>query len=235
MRQANLIMMSAAMLLAACGGTKDAGKTDQVLIEKSDIKIEGKRMTPEALWAMGRIGGFAVSPDGKKIAYTVAYYSVPENKSNREVFVMNADGSENQQITHTPYQENEVTWIKGGTKLAFLSNDNGSSQLYEMNPDGSGRKQLTNYDVNSGADKRIRVHVDAENYRAKREQSLERLANKVAAKVVKYRRSVTLEPMNAYERHVIHTALQDVPGITTYSTGVDPNRRVIVAFDRESK
>ena len=146
MRQANLFMMSAAMLLAACGGTKDAGKTDQVLIEKSDIKIEGKRMTPEALWAMGRIGEFAVSPDGKKIAYTVAYYSVPENKSNREVFVMNADGSENQQITHTPYQENEVTWIKGGTKLAFLSNDNGSSQLYEMNPDGSGRKQLTNYD-----------------------------------------------------------------------------------------
>ena len=59
---------------------------------------------------------------------------------------MNADGSENQQITRTPYQENEVTWIKGGTKLAFLSNDNGSSQLYEMNPDGSGRKQLTNYD-----------------------------------------------------------------------------------------
>ena len=146
MRQANLFMMSAAMLLAACGGTKDAGKTDQVLIEKSDIKIEGKRMTPEALWAMGRIGGFAVSPDGKKIAYTVAYYSVPENKSNREVFVMNADGSDNQQITRTPYQENEVTWIKGGTKLAFLSNDNGSSQLYEMNPDGSGRKQLTNYD-----------------------------------------------------------------------------------------
>ena len=146
MRQANLFMMSAAMLLAACGGTKDAGKTDQVLIEKSDIKIEGKRMTPEALWAMGRIGGLAVSPDGKKIAYTVAYYSVPENKSNREVFVMNADGSDNRQITRTPYQENEVTWIKGGTKLAFLSNDNGSSQLYEMNPDGSGRKQLTNYD-----------------------------------------------------------------------------------------
>ena len=146
MRQANLFMMSAAMLLAACGGTKDAGKTEQVLIEKSNIKIDGKRMTPEALWAIGRIGGFAVSPDGKKIAYTVAYYSVSENKSNREVFVMNADGSDNRQITRTPYQENEVTWIKGGTKLAFLSNDNGSSQLYEMNPDGSGRKQLTDYD-----------------------------------------------------------------------------------------
>ena len=138
--------MSAAMMLASCGGTKDAGKTDQALIGKSDIKIEGRRMTPEALWAMGRIGGLAVSPDGKQIAYTVAYYSVPENKSNREVFVMNADGTDNRQITHTPYQENEVTWAADGSKLLFLSNDNGSSQLYEMNPDGSGRKQISKYD-----------------------------------------------------------------------------------------
>ena len=68
-------------------------------------------------------------------------------------------------------------------------------------------QQLTNYAVNSGRDKRVRIHVDAENYRAKREQSLESLANKVAGKVLKYRRSVTLEPMNAYERHVIHAAL----------------------------
>ena len=66
-------------------------------------------------------------------------------------------------------------------------------------------------------------------------EALQRLAVKVAGKVTKYRRNITLEPMNAYERHVIHTALQDVPGVTTYSTGVDPNRRVIVAFDRESK
>ena len=95
-------------------------------------------------------------------------------------------------------------------------------------------QQLTSYSVNRTGS-RVRVQLGAENYRAKREQSLERLANKVAAKVVKYRRSVTLEPMNAYERHVIHTALQEVPGVTTYSTGVDPNRRVIVAFDREKK
>ena len=96
-------------------------------------------------------------------------------------------------------------------------------------------QQLTNYSVNRGRAHRVRVHIDAENYRAKREESLRRLAKKVAMKVVKYRRNITLEPMNAYERHVIHTALQDVPGVTTYSTGVDPNRRVIVAFDRESK
>lgn len=93
-------------------------------------------------------------------------------------------------------------------------------------------QQLTNYSVNKGGEKRVRVHVDAENYRLKREQSLQRLAQKVAARVLKYRRNVTLEPMNAYERHVIHTALQDVEGVTTYSMGTDPNRRVIVAYDK---
>ena len=96
-------------------------------------------------------------------------------------------------------------------------------------------QQLTNYAVNSGRDKRLRIHVDAENYRAKREQSLESLANKVAGKVLKYRRSVTLEPMNAYERHVIHAALQDKAGVTTYSVGTEPNRRVVVAYDRDKK
>lgn len=96
-------------------------------------------------------------------------------------------------------------------------------------------QQLTNYAVNGKGDKRIRIQIDAENYRAKREASLEALANKVAAKVTRYRRSVTLEPMNAYERHVIHAALQEVAGVTTYSIGTEPNRRVVVAYDRESR
>ena len=95
-------------------------------------------------------------------------------------------------------------------------------------------QQLTSYSVNRTGG-RVRVQLDAEGYREKREQSLQHLARKVANKVVKYRRSVTLEPMNAYERHVIHTALQEVAGVTTYSTGVDPNRRVIVAYDRDKK
>ena len=93
-------------------------------------------------------------------------------------------------------------------------------------------QQITSYAVNRGGGPRVRIHLDAENYRAKREQSLQHLARKVAGKVVRYRRSVTLEPMNAYERHVIHTALQDYEGVTTYSTGMDPNRRVVVAYDR---
>ena len=94
-------------------------------------------------------------------------------------------------------------------------------------------QQLTNYSINRGGEsKRARVQIDAENYREKREESLERLAQKVAGKVVKYRRNVTLEPMNAYERHVIHTALQDTQYITAFSIGTEPNRRVVVSYDR---
>lgn len=93
-------------------------------------------------------------------------------------------------------------------------------------------QHLTNYAVNHGENKRVRINVDAESYRAKREESLQRLAKKVGAKVTKYRRNITLEPMNAYERHVIHAALQDMPDITTFSTGTEPNRRIVVAYSR---
>ena len=97
-------------------------------------------------------------------------------------------------------------------------------------------QQLTSYAVNRSGDKnRARIQVDAEGYREKREQSLQRLADKVAAKVVKYRRNVTLEPMNAYERHVIHTALQEVRDVSTFSIGTEPNRRVVVAYDRNKQ
>lgn len=93
-------------------------------------------------------------------------------------------------------------------------------------------QHITNYAVNHGQNKRVRVNVDAENYRKKREESLERLANKVAGKVTKSRRNITLEPMNAYERHVIHAALQDYPDVTTYSTGTEPGRRIVVAYSK---
>ena len=143
------MIMATSLLLGACNPATDVNVKetgDKNLIGKSDIRIKDGRMTPEALWAMGRIGGMIVSPDGKRVVYTVAYYSVPENKSNREVFVMNADGSDNKQITKTGFAENEAVWIKGGTKIAFLCNESGSSQLWEMNPDGTDRKRLSDYD-----------------------------------------------------------------------------------------
>ncbi|MBQ8672618.1 MAG: S9 family peptidase [Bacteroides sp.] len=136
--------MSAVMTLASCtgGGTSQ----EESAIGRSDIRIEGRRMTPEALWAMGRIGSLAVSPDEKKIAYTVSYYSVPQNKSNSELFVMDADGSNNLQLTrHNAYQ-GEPSWIKDGSKLAYLSSESGSVQVWEMNPDGTDKRQLTDYE-----------------------------------------------------------------------------------------
>ncbi len=96
-------------------------------------------------------------------------------------------------------------------------------------------QHLANYAVNKGEGGRVRINIDAENYRAKRTESLRRLADKVAQKVIKYRRSMTLEPMNAYERHIIHTTLQEYESITTHSTGTEPNRRVVVSFDRTKR
>ena len=95
-------------------------------------------------------------------------------------------------------------------------------------------QHLVNYSVNRGSDKRLHVSVDAENYRSKREDSLVHLAEKMAAKAIKYKRSMALEPMNSYERHVIHTALQNYEGVSTSSIGAEPNRRVVVSYDRSA-
>ena len=93
-------------------------------------------------------------------------------------------------------------------------------------------QHLANYSVNRSVDGHIRINVDAESYRAKREDSLRRYAQKKAQQVLKAHRRTTLEPMNAYERHVIHAALQDTDRITTYSIGSEPNRRVVIEYQR---
>ena len=93
-------------------------------------------------------------------------------------------------------------------------------------------QHLANYSVGRNVEGHIRISVDAEDYRAKREESLSRYARKKAQQVLKARRRTTLEPMNAYERHVIHAALQDMENITTHSTGTEPNRRVVIEYVR---
>ena len=128
------------------------------------------------------------------------------------------------EIVLSPRTENGILVTLEGQKLGALIGHRGETL--------DAIQQLTNYSVNRGRAHRVRVHIDAENYRAKREESLRRLAKKVALKVVKYRRNITLEPMNAYERHVIHETLQDTPDVITYSTGTEPNRRTVVAYSR---
>lgn len=128
-------------------------------------------------------------------------------------------------------------------QISIAPRDNGGINV-NLSGDGMGAiigrrgetldaiQHLTNYAVNHGSEKHLHISVDAENYRSKREESLTKLAEKMAEKAIKYKRSMALEPMNSYERHVIHTALQDYEGVTTSSTGVEPNRRVVVSYVR---
>ena len=131
--------------------------------------------------------------------------------------------------------EIEITDRDNGGILVNLSGPGMGAVIGRRGETLDAIQHLTNYAVNRGSDKRCHISVDAESYRAKREESLVHLAEKMAAKVVKYKRSMALEPMNSYERHVIHTALQDYEGVTTSSTGTEPNRRVVVSYEKPQR
>ena len=111
----------------------------QTMIGKNDIRLSSDRMTPEALWAMGRIVGAQSSPDGKRIVYQVAYYSVKANKSHHMLFVMNADGSNKRCLTTSASNETDAEWIENGTKIAYLF----KGHVWKMNADGSEKQQLS--------------------------------------------------------------------------------------------
>ena len=127
----------AAALLALCGTLQT--QAQEVNIGKNNITLSSDLMTPEALWAMGRIGAYQASPDGQRVVYTVAYYSVKENKSHHVIYMMDADGKNNRRLTTSAKNETDPSWIEGGHRVAFLFD----GQLWSMNPDGSDRRQLT--------------------------------------------------------------------------------------------
>ena len=131
--------------------------------------------------------------------------------------------------------EIEITDRDNGGILVNLSGPGMGAVIGRRGETLDAIQHLTNYAVNRGSDKHMHISVDAESYRAKREESLVRLAEKMAAKAIKYKRSMALEPMNSYERHVIHTALQDYEGVTTSSTGTEPNRRVVVSYEKPQR
>lgn len=131
--------------------------------------------------------------------------------------------------------EIEITARDNGGVNVNLSGSNMGAVIGRRGETLDAIQHLTNYAVHRGSDKHMHISVDAESYRAKREESLVRLAEKMAAKAIKYKRSMALEPMNSYERHVIHTALQDYEGVTTSSTGTEPNRRVVVSYEKPQR
>ena len=128
-------IVAAVLLLTACGTQKE---DDKVNIQKQTIQLESDQMTPEALWAMSRIGGYQASPDGQHIAFQMGYYSVEENMSHQVLWMMGADGTEQKQLTEDADNETDVQWLNNET-VAFLK----GGEIWKMNLDGSGRKQLS--------------------------------------------------------------------------------------------
>jgi len=131
-------LIFAAALTFCCNSIK--AQNDVNFIGKNNITLKSKLMTPEALWAMGRIGGAQASPDGKKIVYQTGYYSVKKNKSHQVLYTMDADGKNVKMLTKIAKSETDAAWIENGNKIAFLC----EGQIWKMNPDGTERKQLTN-------------------------------------------------------------------------------------------
>jgi len=131
--------MAIALVAASCG-TKD----ETNIIGKQLPKIENGLLTPEVLWSFGRVANMQISSNGEQVLYSVSYYSVPENKGNSELFVMNADGSDKKQITETATREASAKWMNDNQTIAFLSSETGTMQLWTMKYDGSHRTQITN-------------------------------------------------------------------------------------------
>ena len=125
-----------ALGLLLLGGPKLSAQT---MIQKNNIVLSSDLMTPEALWAMGRISGAAVSPDGKQVVYQVSYYSVKENKSHTMLFVQSTNKVKPVSLTTDAISETDPAWIDGGKKIAFLR----EGQLWTMNSNGSDRVKLT--------------------------------------------------------------------------------------------
>ena len=130
-----LAIGAAALLLTACGSQKD---NNEVNIQKQTIQLENDQMTPEALWAMSRIGGYQASPDGQHIVFQMGYYSVEENKSHQVLWMMNADGSEQKQLTEDADNETDAQWLDNET-VAFIK----GGEVWKMSLNGSARKQLS--------------------------------------------------------------------------------------------
>ena len=133
-----LSLAAAALLMTACGTQKE---TDTVNIQKQTIELTSDQMTPEALWAMSRIGGYEPSPDGQHIVFQMGYYSVEENKSHQVLWMMNADGTEQKQLTEDADNETDAQWLDNET-VAFVK----GGEVWKMNLDGSGRQQLSETD-----------------------------------------------------------------------------------------
>ena len=140
-----LIPLLLSVLLLSC---QTAAIEEEVLITKNQMELSSDIMSPEVLWSFGRLGDVQVSPSGEKILYGVSYYSIEQNRGNRELFVMNSDGSGKIQLTESPESEYNAIWHPDGEKIVYLSSASGEVQAWQMNADGTGKQKIS--DVKGG-------------------------------------------------------------------------------------
>lgn len=139
MKKIATVCTMAAMMACSSVEQKQEQASETSVIGQPDVKIENGQMSPEVLWAFGRVGNMCVSPDGERVAYTVTYYSVPENKSNSEVYVMDADGANKKQLTRTAAREGALAWLPSGKAIAFLRN----GKLWNIDPENGAETQVS--------------------------------------------------------------------------------------------
>ena len=144
------IMASLLLLPATVACTTGEKAANDVIVERPDVTVQDGKFTPEVLMAMGGVSSPVVSPDGKRVLYSVSFTSIEQNKSNAELWVMDIDGSNPVRLTQSPKSEYNATWFDGGNKIAFLYPENGKMQIFVMNADGTGRQCVSN--VEKGVD-----------------------------------------------------------------------------------
>jgi dipeptidyl aminopeptidase/acylaminoacyl peptidase len=140
------LLVLSGILAGSYSCSRNAGKEkkeESPIIEQQKLTLKSNIMTPEVLWSFGRVSEPEVSPDGKKILYGVTFYDITQNKGNRELYVMNTDGTNPRRLTTTKFSEYQASWRPDGLKICFISAETGDMQLWEMDTNGTGRKQIT--------------------------------------------------------------------------------------------
>ncbi|HZJ74617.1 MAG TPA: S9 family peptidase [Perlabentimonas sp.] len=142
MKRNSIWLALVALIFASCSTSQQSAEP---IIGPANIKVENGILTPEVLWSFGRLGEVAVSPNGEKVAYTVSYYSIEQNRSNSELFVMNSDGTNSKQITTTSAHEYNIAWVNDGT-IAYISTEGETAQIWTINPDGTSPKKISDFE-----------------------------------------------------------------------------------------
>ena len=137
-----LLLVVMAVALISCEEQADGPP----IIGKKDLQLTSDIMTPEVLWSFGRVSDIQVSPDNKMVLFGISYYDKEQNKGNRDLYTIPVEGGEMKMLTHSRANEFNAIWRPDGKKIGYITSESGSLQIWEMKPDGSGKKQISDFE-----------------------------------------------------------------------------------------